>query len=168
MKALGAGKIKIGFINGDHFHDRRELNKDGGNAIAPFGIPFVMAIKEDGMRAQARRGAQGHRRMDAEFARFVAGSGDNTALIGPAANDNGLAAEVGALEEFHGNEEGVHIHMEDGGVEREFTLFNGIVFGAKAGQVRHAASVRLWLTAGNVHVTNWRVCSNCQIWFTVG
>jgi ribosomal protein L19 len=80
--------------------------------------------------------------MDAELAGFVAGGGDDTALVGPTANDNRLAAEVGALQEFHGDEEGVHVHVEDGRVEGEITLFGGIVFGAETSEVRHAFTVR--------------------------
>jgi hypothetical protein len=70
--------------------------------------------------------------MDAELTGFVAGGRDNTALVGPAADDHGFAAEVGAVEEFHGNEESVHVHVEDGGVEGKFALLGGIVFGAEA------------------------------------
>jgi len=54
--------------------------------------------------------------MDAELTGFVAGGGDDAALIRSAADDNRLTAEIGALEEFHGDEESVHVHMEDGGV----------------------------------------------------
>ena len=143
MKALRAGEIEIGLVNGNHFHDGRKLGEDGGDAIAPFGIFFVMAIKENGMGAQTRGGAQRHRRLDAELARFVAGGGDNTALIGPAAYDHGFAAKFGALEEFHGDEEGVHVHVEDGGVQGKVAHFGGIVFGAEASEVRHASRVRL-------------------------
>jgi hypothetical protein len=52
--------------------------------------------------------------MDAEFAGFIAGGGDDAALVGTAAYDYGFAAEIGAIEEFDGDEEGVHVHVEDG------------------------------------------------------
>jgi hypothetical protein len=87
--------------------------------------------------------------MNTEFACFVAGGGDDTALIGPASNDNRFAAEVGALEKFYGDEESVHVHVEDGGVQRDFTLFGGIVFGAEASEVRHGSRVRRRDREGN-------------------
>jgi hypothetical protein len=51
MKTLGAGKIEIGFINGDHFHDGRKLGEDGGDTVAPFFVFTVVAIEEDRMGA---------------------------------------------------------------------------------------------------------------------
>jgi hypothetical protein len=87
--------------------------------------------------------------MDPEFAGFVAGGGNDAALVGAAADDNGLAAEVGALEEFDGDEEGVHVHVEDGGLRRVFGGVGGVVFGAEASQVRHGVRVRLPGGGGN-------------------
>src|SRR5208283_5819257 len=100
-----------------------------------------MAIEEDGMGAQTRRGTQRHRGMNAELACFVAGGGDHTALIGPAANDNGLPSEFRALQKLHGDEESVHVHVENGGVKGEFPLFGGIVFGAESSEIRHRSRV---------------------------
>jgi hypothetical protein len=143
VEAFGAGEVEIGFVDGNHFNDGREFRKDGGDAIAPFGIFFMMAVEEDGVRAEAAGGAQGHGGVDAEFAGFVAGGGDNAALVWAAADDNGLAAEVGAVEEFDGDEEGVHVDVEDGGDGWSFRGVGGVVFGSEAGQVRHGISVRL-------------------------
>jgi hypothetical protein len=81
--------------------------------------------------------------MDAKFAGFVAGGRDYAALVGTAADDNGLAAEIGALEEFDGDEEGVHIHVEDGRMGGSFRYIGGVVFGSEAREVRHGISVRL-------------------------
>jgi len=104
----------------------------------------VVTIKEDGVRAKAAGGAQRHRRVDAVFAGFVAGRGDDAALIGAAAYYDGLAAQFGTCEEFDGNEEGVHVHMENGRVERDFggVLGRSVVFGAEASQIRHGSRVR--------------------------
>jgi hypothetical protein len=98
MEAFRAGEIEVGFVDGDHFDDWRKLGEDGGDAVAPFGIFFVVAIEEDGMGAEAAGGAEGHGGVDAELAGFVAGGGDDAALIGAAANYNGLAAKVGSVE----------------------------------------------------------------------
>src|SRR5208337_2065071 len=120
VEAFGTGEVEVGFVDGDHFDDGRKFGEDGGDAIAPFGIFFVVAIEEDGMGAEASGGAQGHGGVDTEFAGFVAGGGDYAALVGAAADHYGLAAEIGAGEEFDGDEEGVHVDVEDGGVRREF------------------------------------------------
>ena len=117
VEAFGAGKIEIGFVDGNHLHDGRKFREDGGDAVAPFGIFFVMAIEENRVRAETPGGAKRHGGVNAEFASFVAGGGDYAALIGPAADDDGLAAEFRALEQFDGNKKGVHVHVEDGGVE---------------------------------------------------
>jgi hypothetical protein len=80
--------------------------------------------------------------MDAELTGFVAGGGNDTALIGPTAYDHRFAAEFRALEEFDGDEEGVHVHVEDGRVQGKVVHFGGIVFGAEASEARHAFTVR--------------------------
>ena len=98
VETLGAGEIEVGFVDGDHFDDGGKLGEDGGDAIAPFRIFFVVAIEEDGMGAEAAGGAERHGGVDAELASFVAGGGDNAALIGAAANYNGLASKVGSVE----------------------------------------------------------------------
>jgi hypothetical protein len=95
------------------------------------------------VRAEASGGAQGHGGVDAEFAGFVAGGGDNAALVGTAADDNGLAAEVGTIEEFDGDEECVHVHVEDGRHGWEFGGVGGVVLSTEASQVRHGVRVRL-------------------------
>ena len=87
--------------------------------------------------------------MNPEFASFVAGRRDDTSLVGPATNNDRLAAEVRAIEEFDRNKKGVHIHMEDGGVEGNLLRFGGIVLGAEASQVRHGISLRLRNGGGN-------------------
>jgi hypothetical protein len=68
--------------------------------------------------------------VDAKFAGFVAGSGDYTTLIGTAAYDYGLPAQFWAIEQFDRNEERVHVHVENRGVEREITFVDGVVLGA--------------------------------------
>jgi hypothetical protein len=149
MEAFGAGEVEIGFIDGDHFDDGGKPGEDGGDAIAPFRILFVMAVEEDGMGAEAACSSERHRRVYAELAGFIASSGDNAALIGAAADYDGLAAKVRAVEEFDGDEEGVHVHVEDGGVKRRLLLFSGGMFCAEAGEVWHGCRVRLGDLGGN-------------------
>jgi len=68
-----------------------ELARTEANAITPFGIFFVMAIRgkrHAGQRAAVRKEAS--RNGCRTYGRFVAGGRDNTALVGPAADDHGL------------------------------------------------------------------------------
>lgn len=147
VKALGAREIEIGFVDGNHFDDGREFGEDGGDAIAPFGIFFVVAIEKDGVGAEAAGGTQGHGGVDAEFAGFVTGGGDDAALVWAATDNHRFAAEVGAVEEFDGDEEGIHVDVEDGGdgsgILSVLDWWGGVVFGSEACQVRHGISVRL-------------------------
>jgi hypothetical protein len=87
--------------------------------------------------------------VNTKFAGFVAGGGDYAALIGAAADNHGLAAEIGAVEEFDGDEEGVHVDVEDGGLRGNFRCVGSVVFGAEACQVGHGISVRLQCSGGN-------------------
>jgi hypothetical protein len=151
VEAFRAGEIEVGFIDGDHFDDGGKLDEDGGDAVAPFGIFFVMAVEEDSVRAEAASGAERHGGVDAKLAGLVAGGGDDAALIGAAADDYRLAAQFRAVEEFDGNEEGIHVHVEDGGVEGDFggVRGRGVVLGAEAGEVWHGSRVRRWVERGN-------------------
>ena len=143
VEAFGAGEVEIGFVDRNHFDDGRKFREDGGDTVAPFGVFFVVTIEKDGLGAEASRGAQGHGGVDAELAGFVAGGGDNAALVGAATDNHRLAAEFGAVEEFDGDEEGVHVDVEDGGDGWRFGGVGCVVLGAEASQVRHGISVRL-------------------------
>ncbi len=149
MEAFRARKVEISFVDGNHLNDGGKFREDGGDAVAPFGIFFVMAIEENRVRAETPGGAKRHGGVNPEFASFVAGRRDYASLVGPAADNDRLATKVGAIEEFDGNKKGVHIHMEDGGVEGNLLRFGGIVLGAEASQVRHGISLRLRNGGGN-------------------
>ena len=150
MKPFGAGQIEVGFVDGNHFDDGRKLPKDLRDAVAPFRILFMVAVEENGVWAKPPSGPQRHGRVDTVLASFVAGGGDDAALIGTPTDNHGLPAQVGAVQEFHGNEESVHIHMEDGGVGRDLGgICRGVVFRAEASKVRHANRVRWDALGGN-------------------
>lgn len=111
-----------------------------------------MAVEENRVGAETPGGTKRHGGVNPESASFIAGRRDYASLVGPATDDDGLAAEFGAIEEFDGDKKGVHIHMEDGGVEGNLLRFGGIVLGAEAGEVRHGISLRLRNGGGNVEV----------------
>ena len=73
----------------------RIFREDRGDAVAPLAVEIVMAVEENRLRAELRGGAQRHRRMNAETARFVTRGSDHAALIALASDDNGqtLAAQ---------------------------------------------------------------------------
>src|ERR1700730_1091494 len=114
MQSLGAGQIEVRFVDRYHFEDLRKLPEDGGHAIAPFRIERVPAIEEDRMRTETPRGTQGHRRVDSKFSCFIARSRHHAALVGSSAYDYRLAAKLRPLQQFHRDEEGVHVHMQNG------------------------------------------------------
>src|SRR5215471_6502930 len=73
-----------------------------------------MTIDEDRLRAQPGGRPQRHCGMDAELTCRVGCRGDDAALIGLAADHDGLADEGGIGQFFHGDEEGVHVDVEVG------------------------------------------------------
>src|SRR5260370_3151556 len=87
--------------------------------------------------------------MDSVHTRFVTGGGSRSDLIRAASDDHRLAAQFGAFQEFHGNEEGVHVHVKDGGRREQHLLFRLAVLGAEACEVRHSLSLRRWIVADN-------------------
>jgi hypothetical protein len=114
IEALGAGDIEIGFVDGGHFDQRGKVLEHGVDLLRIFAVAGGVAVDEDGLRAEFVCGAQGHGGVDAEFARGVGGGGNYAALVGAAADDDGLAFEGRVVELFHGNEEGVHVDVEEG------------------------------------------------------
>src|SRR5438105_11294892 len=52
--------------------------------------------------------------MHAKLARLIRCGRDHATLVRPSANHDGLAAQSGIEELFHGDKEGVHVDVEDG------------------------------------------------------
>jgi hypothetical protein len=87
--------------------------------------------------------------VNAVFAGFVAGGGDHAALIGTAADDYWFAAKIGAIEKLDGDEEGVHVHVEnvrDGGRREIVCVY---MERAKSSQVGHEVSLRFGVRIDN-------------------
>src|SRR5271165_5649467 len=109
----------------------------------------MMPVEKNGVGAEPTGGAQGHCRVNPEFTSLIAGGRDDPALVRPAADDHRFAAQIRAGKQFHGNEKGIHIHVQDGGALRKITLVCGIVLGAESSQVRHGIRLRLRREAYN-------------------
>src|SRR4029077_17559083 len=135
VNTLGSGEIEVGFVDGNHFDDRREPGQYRRDAVAPLTVFFVMAVEKNSVRTKAPSGAQWHCRVNTVFARFVAGGRDDAALVSPAADDHRFAAQFRAGEQLHRNEKRVHIHVQDGGVQRTVAFLDGIVLSAESSQV---------------------------------
>src|SRR5215475_5562712 len=101
-----------------------------------------MTVEENCVRAKFAGSAQWHRGVNAEFAGFVAGGRDDAALIRASADDNGFAAQIGAIEEFHGDEEGIHVHVKNVRDGRRGKIIRVSMQGSKSRQVRHGISLR--------------------------
>ena len=106
--------IEIGFVDGCHFDQRRKILQDGVDFPGVFAVAIRVAVDEDGLRAELVGGAQRHGGVDAEFACGIGGGGDDAAFVGASADDYGFAAERGVVEFFHGDEESVHVDVEEG------------------------------------------------------
>ena len=96
VQPLGARHVEVGFVDGRHFHQRRESMQhlvDLGRALA---VALGMAVDEDRLRAQFVRGAQRHGGMHAEFARGVRCGRDHAALVGRPPTTTGLPLREGS------------------------------------------------------------------------
>ena len=117
VEAFGSGHIQIGFVDRSHFHLRGECAEDFVGLLRKFAIAVGMSVDEDGVRAELGGGAQRHGGMDSELAGRIGSGGDDSAFVALASDDDGLAFERGIVELFHGDEEGVHVDVEDGAGE---------------------------------------------------
>src|SRR5256885_7502131 len=109
-----------------------------------------MAVEEDGMRTKLPGGAERHGGMNSVFARFVTGGGDDAALVGTSADDNGFAAQIGAVEKLDGDEEGVHVHVENIRDRWRGEIFGVCVKSSKSREIRHEVSLRRESCADNL------------------
>src|SRR5438105_8577093 len=109
-----------------------------------------MAVEEDGMRTKLSGGAQRHGGMNSVFARFVTGRGNYTALVGTSADDNRYAGQVGSIKKLDGDEEGVHVRVENIRDRRRGEIFGVCVKSSKSRQVRHEVSLRPESCADNL------------------
>ena len=143
VDTLGSGEIEVGFVDGNHFDNGREPGEYRRDAVAPLTVFFVMAVEKNSVRAEAPSGSERHCRVNTVFASFVAGGRNDAALVRSAADDHRFAAQFRAGEQLHRNEKRVHIHVQDGRVQRTVAFLDGIVLSAESSQVRHGLRLRL-------------------------
>ena len=105
--------VEVGFVERHGFDDAGVVGKDGADAPRDFSIGFHTRPHYQGLRAQAQGGARGHRRAHAVRSSFVAGGGDDAALVGSTADDDRLTAQAGVVALLDRGEEGVHVDVDD-------------------------------------------------------
>ena len=90
--------------------ERGLIGDDGHHARAHLPIPVEMAARPYGVWAQSLCLGRGHRRAHAEGPRLVGGGGNDAALLGQAADDDGLAAPGGVVELLDARKERIEVH----------------------------------------------------------
>src|SRR5271155_702505 len=108
VKAFCSGHIQIGFVDRSHLDLRSELLEYSSGLFGVFTVTVRLSGKKDCLWAHLVG------RVHAEFARSVAGSANDAALIVFATDNDRLALERWVEYLFHADEEGVHIDMGDG------------------------------------------------------
>src|SRR5947209_14760225 len=73
-----------------------------------------MTVHENRAWTKLGCGSQRHSRMHAKFARFIRCGRDHSALVALASDYYGLPFQRRIVKLFHGNEEGIHVDVEDG------------------------------------------------------
>src|SRR2546423_12716846 len=76
-----------------------------------------MAVDKNCVGTLLGGGAQRHGRMNSELARFVRRRGDHPTLVALSAYNHRLTFQTGIEKFFHGDEECVHVDMENGAGE---------------------------------------------------
>src|SRR5438067_5213758 len=111
VEAFSAGQIQERLVNRGHLELRRKALQNCKDFLRVLAITFRVPINEDRLRAKARRGAQRHGRVDAEFSRAIRGGSYHAPLISLTSDNNGLALERGVEQLLDRNEERVHVDM---------------------------------------------------------
>jgi hypothetical protein len=114
MQALGARHVEISLVYRSHLDQRRKVAEHFMHLGGILAIALGMAIHKNRLRTEFRRGAQRHGRVHAKLARRVGGCRDHAALVALPAHYYRLAFQRWVKQFLHGDEEGVHIDVEDG------------------------------------------------------
>ena len=121
VQALGPGHIEVRFVDGGHLYNRRKRAQHLVNLARVLAVALRMPFHENGLRAALVSSAQGHGRVDPEFAGSIGSRGNHAALVRFPAYHDRLAFEGWVVQFFHRHEEGVHIDVE----KSHFLLWKG-------------------------------------------
>lgn len=134
VQSVSAGHVEISFVNRRHFDLWAERAQNFVDFLRTLTVALGMSVDKYGMRTLLGRGTQRHGRMHAKLACFVRGCGNHATLVPLPADHDRLAFQRRIEEFFHGNEESVHIDVEDGAGEP------GLLGGSHAEESLAAAS----------------------------
>src|ERR1700751_892438 len=73
-----------------------------------------MSVDEDGVGTLLGGRSERHSGVDSELAGFIGGSGNNNALVALPHDHESFSLHRSIVDFFHGDEEGVHVDVEDG------------------------------------------------------
>jgi hypothetical protein len=104
--------VEIGFVERERFDLRRIVSEDRVNFTRHGAIDVESRRYDHEVWAFARRRARRHCRVDAEFARLVAGGGNDTALRGIADSDR-ATTQRGVVALLDRRVESVHVDVDD-------------------------------------------------------
>jgi hypothetical protein len=121
VQAFSSAHIEVGFVDGSHFHLRRESSKNTVDLFRTFAVALGMPVDEDGVRALLRGRAKWHGGVDPEFSRFVRSGRDNAALMALTSHDHGLPFQRWIVEFLDRDEESIHVDVEDRSRKRGLT-----------------------------------------------
>ena len=113
VQALGAGEVQIGFVNRNHFDDRRESLENVVDLSGVLAVLRVVPAQENRVRAELFRGANRHRGVDAVFARRVACRRHHASAIRVRAHNHRFSHERRIFQLFDRDKESVHVHMKN-------------------------------------------------------
>src|SRR4051795_7257240 len=94
------------------------------NLFGRLPIPVGMSFDKNGLGTKLCRGPQRHSRVHTKFPRRIRSSRNHSSLMLLSANYNRLAFKAGIKQFFHGDEEGIHINVEDSASHRFSILMN--------------------------------------------
>ena len=101
MKTFCAGHIEICFIDRRHLDLWGECTEDFEDFLRALTVAVCVSVDEDGVRTLFGGGAQRHRGMDSELARFVGCCRDYSALVPLSSDNNRFAFQGRIVELFH-------------------------------------------------------------------
>ncbi len=114
VQAGGARHVEIGLVNRCHLHQRRKRSQHSEDFFRALAVAFGMSVDENCLGTHLGRGAQRHGGVHAKLPRRIGSGRNDAALVPLPAHDYWLAFQRGVVELFHGDEEGVHVDVEDG------------------------------------------------------
>jgi hypothetical protein len=122
-QAAGAGHVEEGLVERQPLDERGHGAEQVEDLLADLGVAPVAAPQEDGRGAEALGPGRRHGRVDAVAAGLV-GRRRHHPPGAVAAHHDRLPDELGAVEQLDGDEEGVHVHVQDRGRLRGHSRVN--------------------------------------------